>query len=68
MRARASGPQSRFMGSGVTVTGSANVLPRSVERCTTMRSPAGRTTQSVPSGAKAGVAVKASGVLPGLPC
>ena len=28
----------------------------------------GRTTQSVPSGAKAGVAVNASGVLPGLPC
>ena len=38
MRARASGPQSRFIGSGVTVTGAANVLPRSVERCTTMRS------------------------------
>lgn len=68
MRARASGPQSRFMGSGVTVTGAEKVLPRSVERSTTMRSAIGRANHSAPSGAKAGAAVKASGVLPALPC
>ncbi len=69
MRARASGPQSRFIGSGVTATGSEKVLPRSVERTTTILSAMARTSHSVPSGPKAGVAVKASGVAAaGLPC
>ena len=62
MRARASGPQSRFSGSGVTGTGAVNVRPRSDERTTTTRLPSVRTSHSVPSGPKAGVAVKASGV------
>lgn len=68
MCARASGPQSRFIGSDVTITGAEKVLPRSVERSTAMRSTIGRASHSVPSGANAGAAVKASGALPGLPC
>ena len=58
MRARASGPQSRLIGSGVTTTGAEKVLPRSDERDTTMRSTIARTSHSVPSGPKAGEAVK----------
>ena len=68
IRTRASGPQSRFIGSGVTVTGSENVLPRSVDFSTVMRSAVARASHKVPSGPKAGVAVKASGAAPGLPC
>ena len=57
------------MGSGVTTTGWEKVFPRSREWVTTMRSTIGRTSHRLPSGPKAGEAVKASGVpAPGLPC
>ncbi len=57
---RASGPQSSFIGSGVTGTGVEKVRPRSFDFTTTTRSAVVRASHSVPSGAKAGVAVKAS--------
>src|SRR3984957_19954956 len=49
------------MGSGVTMTGWEKVFPRSWECVTTMRSTIGRTSHSVPSGPKAGAAVKGCG-------
>jgi len=60
MRARASGPQSRFIGSGVTATGAEKLRPRSFDFRTTTLSALVRTSHSMPSGPKAGVAVKAS--------
>ena len=55
-------------GPGVTETGVEKVLPRSDECETSTRSAVPRASHKVPSGAKAGVAVNASGALPFMPC